>query len=786
MSLDLSPIRLLRALLAALLLAGATSVATCDTFYRVKTPGAAAEKVTDFSLKEVRLLDGPFKHAMDRDHAYLLSLEPDRLLHNFRVNAGFPSSAKPLGGWEAPDSEVRGHFVGHYLSACAQMFASTGDDRLRKNAAYVIAELAKCQQALGNGYLSAFPETFIDRVETLKPVWAPWYTVHKLLAGMIDNYTLCGNTQALDIAEKMARWTKGRMDKLSDAQMQRMLENEHGGMNEGLANLYGLTGKKEYLALAERFNHHAVLDPLTRREDTLDGLHANTQIPKVIGAAREYELTGDPKMGVAASFFWNTVTKDRSYVIGGNSDGEHFSPKAHLSEYLSPTTTETCNTYNMLKLTHHLFTWDPRAEYADYYERALFNHILASQNPDTGMTCYYVPLHSGSSKGFSTPNDSFWCCTGTGVENHAHYGDSIYFHDGAKGLYVNLFIASELDWKARGVTMRQETRFPEEGRTRLTFTCVKPARLALHVRHPYWATSGLRILVNGKEEAVGSVPASYAVLSRTWKTGDTVEVVAPMQLRTEAFKDNPHKLAFLYGPIVLSADWKSGEQIPTIVSDDAQLLHGMTPVQDKPLTFTGASTLFKTAGTAMASPLSFQPFYKTYLNSYIVYWDVFTPEQWTSKQTEYADALARERAIEARSVDTIHPGEEQNERDHKFAGAQTSNGDFGGKKWRDARDGGWFSYLLKALPDAAQELTITYWGSDGGGRDFDILVDGVKIAGESLANRHPNRFFDTSYEIPPDLTRGKNQVTVRFQAHSGGMAGGVFGCRIMKKSSVGQ
>src|SRR5579884_3127076 len=419
-----------------------------------------------FDLRDVRLLDGPFLHAQELDRRYLRSLDPDRLLHNFYVNAGLPSSVAPLGGWEAPDCELRGHFVGHYLSACAKMAASTGDETLRRNADRVVDGLARCQQALGSGYLSAFPETFLDRVEARQRVWAPWYTLHKILAGLLDMYLYGDNKQALEVAQKMAAWAKRRTDRLSDEQMQSMLDTEHGGMNEVLANLYAVTGNKDDLALSLRFNHRAVLDPLMQGEDHLTGLHANTQIPKVIGAARQYELTGDERLRTLAAFFWNVVTQERSYVIGGHSDDESFSPKERLSHYLSVHTTETCNTYNMLKLTRHLFLWDPKAEYADYYERALYNHILASQNPKDGMMCYYVPLRSGSHKVFSTPDDSFWCCTGTGVENHAQYGDSLYFHDDTS-LYVNLFIASELTWKEKGVLLRQETRFPEEETTRL-------------------------------------------------------------------------------------------------------------------------------------------------------------------------------------------------------------------------------------------------------------------------------------------------------------------------------
>jgi DUF1680 family protein len=431
-------------------------------------------KAAPFNLEDVRLLPGPFRHAMELDEKYLLALDVERLLHNFRVNAGLPSSARPLGGWEEPKVELRGHFTGHFLTACALMFASTGDARFKAKGDQVVSGLAECQRKLGTGYLSAFPEEFIDRVVARKRVWAPWYTLHKILAGLLDMNEHCDNAEALVVARRFADWVKARMDPLSDIQMQAMLGNEHGGMNEALANIFARTGDTKYLALAERFNHLAVLLPASKRQDTLTGLHANTQIPKFIGTAREYELTGKGWLETASHFFWDTVVNERSYVIGGHSDGEMFSPKEKLSHALGPNTTETCNTYNMLKLTRHLFEWDPRAEYADYYERALLNHILASQNPESGMMCYYVPLRPGARKVYNGFDDAFWCCTGTGVENHAKYGDSIYFHDDHKTLFVNLFIASELNWKAKGLKLRQETNFPREQGARLVFMCDQP------------------------------------------------------------------------------------------------------------------------------------------------------------------------------------------------------------------------------------------------------------------------------------------------------------------------
>ncbi|MGO8745324.1 MAG: beta-L-arabinofuranosidase domain-containing protein [Thermoguttaceae bacterium] len=727
-----------------------------------------------FPLSQVQLLDGPFKHARELDRQYLLSLDPDRLLHNFRVAAGLPSSAKPLGGWEEPKSEVRGHFVGHYLSACALIVQATGDARLKAKADYVVAEMAKCQEKMGNGYLSAFPESFIDRVEACQPVWAPWYTLHKIYAGLVDMYIRCGNRQALDVAKRAADWVKARCDKLSDAQMQKMLDNEHGGMNDVLAELYAVTGEDKYLRLSERFNHHAVLDPLARREDKLTGLHANTQFPKIIGSGRQYELTGNEKCRTVATFFWDAVTRQRSYVTGGNSDDEHFSPKEELSKHLGQATTETCNTYNMLKLTRLLFGWDPRPEYADYYERALYNHILASQNPEDGMVLYYLPLKTGVPKVFGMPNDSFWCCTGTGVENHARYGESIYFHGPGNTLFVNLFIPSELSWPEQGLTLRQETKYPESDSTRLTLTCKNPAHLTLKIRHPYWATSGIELAVNGRKESPASAPGSYITLARLWHSGDTIKLQMPMRLRTEGFRDNPRKLAILYGPLVLCAQVPAAKPLPAIVADPAQIACSLVPVAGKPLHFVGSPAVFRTADE---KPLTFMPLFAEYKKPYIVYWDVLDAAQWDARIRERRAELQRHQALESRTVDRVLIGDEASENSHRLKGEQTGAGEFSGRHWRHAGNG-WFSYEMKVPGDKAVQLLCAYWGSDVG-REFDILVEGRKIAAQKLDRNRPDEFFDVAYPIPADLTHGKRQVTVRFQAHPQSIAGGVFDCRIL-------
>ena len=584
-----------------------------------KTAPAVALKAQPFRLQDVRLLEGPMQHAMELDRKYLLSLEPDRLLHVFRINAGLPSTAKPYGGWMAPSHNSRGEFVGHYLSACALMVASTGDEQVKEKAQQVVAGLAQCQEKFGTGFLHTHPDKFTSHCEAPVPFW---YQIHKVIAGLLDVHLYCENPQALEVACKLGDWACRASDKFSDSQIQAMLGAEHGGINEALANLSARTGDPKYLKLSLRFDHMAVLGPAMKCIDALDGLHANTQIPKFIGAARQYELTGDESLKTASRFFWETVVRQRSYVIGGHSDGERFTPKAALSRALSPTTCETCNTYNMLKLTRYLFLSEPRPEYADYYERALFNHILASQNPETGMLLYYAPLN-GPAKSFGTPTDSFWCCYGTGIENHAKYGDSIYFHDGGESLWVNLLVASQLTWKELGLTLRQDTQFPETDTSRLTFTCQKPVRLRLHLRHPVWATSGIQIAVNGQPQTIESRPSSFVSLTRQWQTGDTVDIRTPMTLRTEAFRDNPRRLAILYGPLVLCSTTEAGKPAPVIVADVDRIPSGIEPA-GKPLCFKGSPAVFRRAGARQGDAVALIPFYREYQQPHVVYWDVAT------------------------------------------------------------------------------------------------------------------------------------------------------------------
>lgn len=745
-----------------------------------------------FALKDVRLLDGPFKRAMERNGKYLLELEPDRLLHTFRLNAGLPSNAKPLGHWEDPKGELRGHFVGHYLSACGLMYGSTGDDRFEQRAALLVGELAKCQAALGpSGYLSAFPETFIDRVETTGKVWAPYYTLHKILAGLLDVHEQCGNAQALEVASRFGDWVCARNDRLSDAEVQKMLSVEHGGINESMANLYARTGKEKYLRTARRLCHRAVLDPLAARQDRLAGLHANTQFPKVIGAARLYDLTGEERYRTTAEFFWDRVVNHHSYAIGGNSDREHFGEPDRLADRLSPWTAETCNTHNMLKLTREVFAWDAAVAEADYYERGLYNQILATQDPRTGMMAYHVPMYGGWFMPYNTPENSFWCCTGTGVESHAKYGDSIYWRDEA-GFLVNLYIPSVLNWKERGLTVRQETGYPEETTTRLEFTCTKPVKLNVRLRLPGWAQEGHVLKVNGQSVATPGKPGSYLELQREWKSGDRVELSLPMRLRLEAMPDNANRVAICYGPCVLAGElgtnglvapmpYANGQSDffqakmpsqPVLLARDRPVNEWVEAVAGKPLTF-------RTKGVGKPEEVPLVAFHKMEPQRYAIYWDLFTQAEWKERQAAVEAESARERALNARTVDVVRVGEFEPERAHNFQSAGSRSGSFNGRVWRDAVDG-WFSYEVKVLPQEEMKLRCTYWGSDAGNRVFDILVDGEKIATEKLERNRPEEFFDVEYAIPGKLTAGKQKVTVKFQSQAQGMAGGVFGLRVVE------
>ena len=580
-----------------------------------------------FPMNRVRLLAGVFKTYSDKNLEYLKSLPEDRLMHTFRLNAGQPSSAKPFGGWEAPDCELRGHFDGgHYLSACALAYASTGDEEIKHRGDSLVTQLAKCQQ--GNGYLSAFPLEFFDRLVERNKVWAPFYTIHKIMAGHLDMYTLAGNEQALDTVKKMAAWVAEFSGPISYDHWQRMLTTEYGGMGEVMANLAAVGGDRRGLYMARRFDKNSFFDPLVEHQDRLKGLHANTHIPQVIAAARIYELSGETKYRSLAEYFWNEVTSERSYAHGGTSNDEMWDTEpGKLSTALGPMTAEDCCAYNMLKLTRHLFGWSPQARYMDYYERVLFNHRLGTMDPETGTTMYYYPLASGYSKVYAKPFDSFWCCNGTGVEEFGKFSDSIYFHDD-NSVFVNLFISSELEWPEKKLRLRQETDFPRQQGTKLTVLTEAPADVALRLRIPYWARGG-QVKVNGRALRAFANPSSYLTLLGPWKKGDIIELSLPMDLHIWHMPDNDSVQAVMYGPLVLAgryaeaprAQWydseyerkgKSAITAPAIGADLYDPSSWVEPGRE-PLTF---------RGVGQAQPITLVPMSHIVHEEYSVYWNV--------------------------------------------------------------------------------------------------------------------------------------------------------------------
>jgi len=777
-----------RLVLAVYLPAFAIADSVRDGEPAIRIQPLAPPKARPFRLHDVRLLDGPFKEGQDIAVRYLLSLEPDRFLANFRKEAGLKPKAEHYGGWESQG--VSGHSCGHYLSACAIAYAATGDQRFLERVNYLVDELAECQKANGNGYVAAIPngkrvyaEVAAGDIRSagfdINGCWVPNYTLHKLLAGLRDAYRLCDNAKALEVARGLADWFGRTHANLTDEQMQKVLVTEHGGLNETFADLYADTADERYLKLSLRFHHKAILEPLARGEDILPGKHANTQIPKLTGLATRFELAGDPADRAAADFFWNRVVFHHSYVTGGHCDHEHFGPPDKLNDRLSSATTETCNVYNMLKLTRHVFGWRPEAAVADFYARALLNHIRATQHPD-GRVIYNLSLLPGHHKEYQRPYDDFTCCVGTGMENHVKYGEGIYFHD-TGGLWVNLFIPSELKWKQRGLTLRQETKFPEADTAMFAFTCDQPQEFTLRLRHPHWAKDGLSVTVNGQPQPANTKPSSYAELRRPWKTGDRVELHLPMSLRTESMPDNPKRIAFFYGPTLLAANLGP-------VNDPEATKPFYTPVlltENRPVTDWLKALLtspgaFRTEGVGKPRDVELVPFHRLHDRRYTVYFDVFTQAELTQREAQIRAEQERERQLAARTVDVLRIGEMQAERDHNLKGEKTSAGEHMGRKWRHAVDGGWFSFELKVDPAVSNELLCTYWGSDAGNRVFDVLVEGEKIATQRLQGNRPNQFFDVTYPIPETLTRNRERATVRFQAHPGAWAGGVFGVRILK------
>jgi hypothetical protein len=713
---------------------------------------------------------------------YLLQLEPNRLLHGFYLSAGLPPKGERYGGWESRG--VAGHTLGHYLSACSYQYAATGDSRFRDRVVAIVRELAECQALRSDGYLGAIPDG--DRLWgeirrgdvrskgfDLNGFWVPWYTQHKIFAGLIDAVRVAEVPEALPVVKRLGEWAIDTTKVLTPEQWQTMLQCEHGGMNESLADLAELTGDARFKDLARKFHHQAVLDPLSRKEDRLTGLHANTQIPKLIGLARLYELDGKPEDRTAAEFFWDRIVNHRTFAMGGNSNHEHLGQPDRLNDQLSPESAETCNTYNMLKLTRHLYAWEPKATWFDYYERALFNHILGSQRTQDGMVTYFVPLQPLATRPFSTPFDSFWCCVGTGIENHARYGEAIYSEADSE-IRVNLFVPSVLTAQSEGARLRMEASLPQDERVRLKVERAEGRTWTLAIRRPEWVASSPRVSVNGRGVALEPEQDGYLRVRREWKSGDLVEWTLPMAVRTEPLPDNPNRVALMYGPVVLVARHPREEEGPPPV-----LVPERRPSSNLLRRLPGKELRFRSADVLRPRDTDFVPFYEATEGPYTTYFDLFTGEQWKERERTYRVEAARRAAEERATIDVLRPGEMQPERDHHFEGERIETGEHLGRKWRHAVDG-WFSFRMKVAPKAPQELVCDYWSGDSG-RVFDIEVDGVKLATQRMEPVSSPAFVKVRYLLPPDLLAGKREITLRFVAHNGSVAGGLYGARIVRK-----
>lgn len=775
------------ALLLLSTLAQAQSYIPVRNDARLKVKPVVPIKAYGFNLSAVRLLPGsPLRNAMDKDAAYLLFLDPNRLLNRFYGNAGLPTKGDKYGGWES--ESLSGHTLGHYLSAISMMYASTGNSEFKKRADYIVAELGRCQQARGTGYIGAIPgeDSCFYKVSKgdiktggfdLNGLWSPWYTVHKVMAGLADAYLYTGNQQALQALIGMSDWTSTIVDPLTEEQRQKMLRCEYGGMNDVLAMVYAITGNKKYLQLSYKFYDDFVMKPLSEKVDPMPGKHSNTNVPKAIGSATQYELTGNTGDQTIASFFWQTIVHHHSYVIGGNSNYEYCGEADKLSDRLSDNTCETCNTYNMLKLTRHLFSWQPTAALGDYYERALYNHILASQNPEDGMMCYFVPLRMGTKKQFSDSLNTFTCCVGSGMENHGKYGEAIYY-DGADGsLYVNLFVASTLDWKANNIRLVQETRFPEGDTVSLKIQGNAKRPLTIRLRKPAWSPTPV-IHVNGHSIKTDLDENGFLSATRQWKNNDKVTLVFTKSLYTESMPDNPNRIAVLYGPLVLAG--KLGNTMPdpvfgtsVLLTDDKQVSNWIKPVAN-------ASMSFKMVGVGKPLDVELIPFYKMYKEYYSVYWDYFTNADWSARQEEYEADKKRRQEIEARTIDIFRIGEMQPERDHNLAASEKSYvSDAIGVNGREVRAGGYFSFEMTVDPKQSNNLLLTYIGDDKD-RKFDIKVDGELVKTEELTGGKTGKFYDREYAIPAAVIGTKTKITVRIESNYGKTAGRVFGARIVK------
>ena len=767
----------------------------------------AQEKLysNEFALGDVSLLDGPFKHARDLNIEVLLSYNVDRLLAPYLKEAGLTPKAASYPNWIGLD----GHVGGHYLSALAMNYAATGNAACKQKMDYMISELTACQNEYGtdpnfSGYLGGVPDgkaiwSRIKRgdVGAVWDSWVPWYNVHKMYAGLRDAWLYGGSSSARTMFLKFCDWGISLCANLTDNQMQSMLGNEHGGINEIYADAYQMTNDPKYLSMAKKLSHRTILNSMSSGVDNLDNLHANTQVPKAVGLQRIAEVDNDNTYYRAARFFWETVTEKRSLAFGGNSRREHFPSAADCIDYTTEREgPETCNSHNMLKLAEGLFRMTSDARYADYYERTLFNHILSSQHPTHGGYVYFTPARPRHYRVYSAPNAAMWCCVGTGMENHGKYNQFIYTHNN-DSLFVNLFVASELNWREKGVQIKQETRFPDEERTELTISTVSPTPFTLLIRHPSWIPAGdMKVIVGADTLSSQSQPPAYFQIDRAWNNGDIVTVLLPMRTTIEEMPNVSSYVALMHGPILLGA--KTGTRdMSGLIADDSRwghIAHGSlyalsgAPVllgtrttipsklvrdNDEQMSFM-APELF---GNWTGSQLVLQPFFRIHDSRYMIYW---TTERSSNDDEEEALILDR------RTIDKVAPGEQQPEVDHQLQSLNSQTGSHQGEFYRDAGtcsggDGGFFSYNLLTNKEPDISLMVRYWGNEGCTRTFDILIDGERLVTENIVSKwNRDEFVTVEYPIPNSMVAGKDAITVRFQATSG-MVGGVFYVRILKK-----
>ena len=763
----------------------------------------------EFPLGDVTLLDGPLKRARDLNVKVLLQYDNDRLLAPFLKEAGLKPKGELYPNWAGLD----GHVGGHYLTALA-MNAATGSKECQERMEYWISELQACADAnaknhpeWGKGYIGGVPGS--DRIWSAykkgnfgpySGAWVPFYNVHKMYAGLRDAWVYCGNEQAKKLFLGMCDWAIDLTSGLTDAQVERTLHTEHGGMNEVLADAYAITGDKKYLDVAKRFSHKRLLLPLSQRQDCLDNMHANTQVPKVVGFERIAELTDDEAYHNASAYFWDIVTGERTLAFGGNSRREHFPSKEACQDFVTDIDgPETCNTNNMLKLSEELHRRNPEARYADFYELATFNHILSSQHPEHGGYVYFTSARPRHYRNYSAPNEAMWCCVGTGMENHGKYGQFVYTKK-ADNLFVNLFVASELNWKERGIVLRQETGFPYTETSKITIAQGK-GQFTLQVRYPGWVKpDAFQVKVNGKPVTIVTGPSSYVAISRQWKKGDVVEMTFPMHNSVKYLPNLPQYIALMHGPIMLAM--KTGtEDLVRLIADDSrfgQLAVGKKlPVDKAPILINNdleaiANQLQPVAGKPLHFTIStkmeneirneLMPFFELHDARYMMYWLALSEDSYKS----YLDKLAKDeqerQALEARTTDKVQPGEQQPESDHFMETDRSNVGNTNDVFYRDASDGHYFSYMLQTGGQTDLSLRLKYWGvGEWKSHEFDILVDDVLVKEVNNTGKYRiSEFKYETYPVPAELLKGKTQVRVKFVAKPRKQIGEIYEVRLVK------